>query len=130
MTNKKVKWGLLVASSLLACAATAGTRRSATVVIDNINRTATGSLAAVRASADTNQTIGCVIISENGVLSANCLARDILGNTRNCTTSQATHLQAIAALQGDSQLIFTWNALGGCMRIAITNDSTFAPKAQ
>ena len=52
MTNKRLQWGLLVASSLLACAAMAGTKRSSAVTIDNINRTATGSLAAVLPSAE------------------------------------------------------------------------------
>ena len=130
MNSRFAGLGILVASTLFAAgAAMAGTKRSATVTIDNVSRTATGSLSAVRASTDINQTIGCVIISESGTLSANCLARDAAGTTRNCTTSQPTHLQAIATLQGDSQLIFSWNALGACVRIAITNDSTFAPKA-
>ena len=130
MKSRIAGFGLLVVSTLFATsAAMAGTKRSATVTIDNINRTATGSLSAVRATADSNQTIGCVIISETTTVSANCLARDAAGNTRNCVTSQANHLQAIATLQGDSQLIFSWNTQGACTRIAITNDSTFAPKA-
>lgn len=129
MTNGKIKLGMTVVAALLASFAMAGTKRSANVVIDNVTRTATGSLSAVRSSADSNQTIGCVVISESGTFSANCLARDANGLTRNCTTTVAQHLQAIATLQGDSQLIFSWNSLGACTRIAITNDSTFAPKA-
>ena len=92
---------------------------------------ASGDIGAVRATADTVETIGCRVegwqsASTPSVL---CWARDMNNNYLSCTYSGQAAPLAVAGLNGDSRLEFAWNTGTTCYYVAVSNSSEYRPKA-
>jgi hypothetical protein len=125
---KRVLQGIATGAALLmgvSVAAFAGFHQGQQVVIIDASSFANGDLGYVHNTPDTIQYIGCT--SSGG--SAWCFARNLAGLSRSCSTSNATLLSAIHSLNGDSYLIFGWNASGQCTFINVENGSLTAPKS-
>jgi hypothetical protein len=130
---------LVVAVAALGVSATvvAGYRQTTrTVVVDTAARLAKGQLAGARASTDTMQLITCTLTvsdslpdQEGGTFSiGNCLARDARGVVGFCATWDSGMLATIAALQGDSNVSFSWAPNGSCTSIETSQGSHLEPK--
>lgn len=124
----------LVASLTLSLAlggvAFAGFKQQVPVSIDNVRRTAMGSLATARNSADANQIIGCGVDYDavNRKNNVNCSATDAAGHTAQCATQQAELIQLALGINGDSFVEFDWDKSGVCTNIAVVNSSMNPPK--
>lgn len=105
-------------------AAFAGFHQGQQVVIIDASSFANGDLGYVHNTPDSFQYIGC---TSSGA-SASCFARNLAGLQRSCSTSNATMLASLHALNGDSYLIFGWNASGQCTFISVHNGSLTVPK--
>jgi hypothetical protein len=125
---KRVSKGIVVAAVMtlgVSTAAFAGFHQAQQVVIIDASSFANGDLGYVHNTPDTIQYIGCTSSGS----SASCFARNLAGLSRSCSTSSATMLDAIHALNGDSYLIFGWNASGQCTFINVQNASLTAQKS-
>jgi len=113
-------------------AAEAGFKQQNPVSIDLINRFAQGSFGSARNSADGQQSIDCAITSyKRTILESQvvCNAQNVLGQTVFCTAPASGNLiEAMAALDSDSFLNFTYDANGTCTSITVINGSSFEPK--
>jgi hypothetical protein len=110
----------------------AGTRESDIVlVIKRADNTGDvfGSMGGARNSSDNNQDLGCNVTATSvGAPYVYCLGRDVSGNLGNCSSSAASMVQAVSALNSDSYLHFTWDASGQCTLIRAYTDSDQEPK--
>jgi len=121
---------LVVTMMLGGATAWAGARWGTEVTIDMVNRKAEGTMANVRASGDVVQTIGCVIRADlSAPASVTCYATDGTGLAVQCTTSQASFVQAASAMTSYSNVAFKWDAPGTCTYLSVGNLSTNAPVA-
>jgi hypothetical protein len=116
----------------LASAAWAGYKQTANVYISagSTSTYAFGSLASARASADTNQDIGCLqYYLGNSSYYTSCWAEDATGHYVSCYSQDAAFFHAATAIKGDSALGFNFtNSSGLCTSLEIENDSSYAPK--
>jgi hypothetical protein len=112
--------GLLASTSALA-----GMLLELPVVIDDATLSASGSLGNVRNSSDRTQYISCELNSDFG---GRCFAANTAGVTRSCITGDPDVMNTIAALNGDSYLIFYWNESGTCTSVYVSVESFSAPK--
>jgi hypothetical protein len=122
--------GIFLGLSLLLAGARvyAGVKSARGVAIDTTNRTAQGVLADARASTDAKQAIGCLAKwTSAGTVAGNCTAANASASVL-CTFSSATLGQAVAAINGDSNLTFAWDANNSCTSISVQNSSVWAPK--
>jgi hypothetical protein len=129
---KKVKWligtGLLM--GLLSSSAYAGLHEWEQVTINDSMKSASGSIGAVRNSADGTQYIGCDVVLWNGSFhgrEVHCYARDQFGNTRDCRTRDGDAVSVAASITSDSRLQFNWSG-SNCEQIQVRNSSTWEPK--
>jgi hypothetical protein len=108
----------------------AGTKSAESVSINLAARTATGSLATARGSADANQLIGCSTRwFSAGTVNGSCFARNSAGTTTiTCTFTSVTMAQAVSAIGVDGRIQFAWNASNVCTSIYVENSSNWAPK--
>lgn len=130
MKKLSISMALCVAATLAGTTALAGYKYVAGVTVDLVNRKASGSLADARASADTLQYIGCRTdaSSSTGNLSIYCAAQDANRVKAECYTTAPSFVQALAAIQSDSILVFTWDANGTCTSLNVENWSSNSPK--
>jgi hypothetical protein len=108
-----------IAIAGLGTSAWAGFHTGQQVVISDPGMFANGDLGYVHNTADLVQYIGC---SSYGT-SASCMARNLVGVTRSCSTANPAMLAAIHSLNGDSHLYFGWNAAGQCTFVNVRNAS-------
>jgi len=118
---------MAAAAVLAAGFAHAGARFDNPVSIDTVIRGASGALGSARNSPDGVQYIACVYHAF-GLPEAQCVARNAAGLTRSCLTSNPAHLAAIAAINDDKSITFTWDESGLCTGVHIFADSRIAPK--
>lgn len=119
---------LLLTTILGGSTAWAGAHWGTEVTIDLANRRAEGTMANVRASNDSVQTIGCVVRATAGSPSqVVCYATDSSGRSVQCNTQEAGFVQAAGGMTSNSNLIFKWSASGACTYLSIENYSTNAP---
>lgn len=85
---------------------------------------AAGSLGTARNTPDSVQWIGC----SSGGNYATCTAVDAKGLMGSCSTSNPTQIAAIHSLNGDSTIVFAWDATGKCLWVSVRNSSYAAPK--
>ena len=110
---------IAIAALGIGVAAHAGFHTAQAVVISDPGMFANGDLGYVHNTPDLIQYIGCTSYGTN----ANCMARNLAGVTRSCSTANAAHLAAIHSLNGDSHLYFGWNAAGSCTFVNVRNAS-------
>jgi hypothetical protein len=108
-----------LAALALTASAFAGFHTGQAVVINDPAMFANGDLGYVHNTPDLIQHIGCI---SNGT-NAQCMARNLAGLTRACSTANPAHLAVIHSLNGDSHLHFGWNAAGQCTFINVRNAS-------
>lgn len=114
--------------SLVGTAAWAGYDVGYLVQVDTVNRTASGTMATVRASADTLQYINCNIRTNGAGLIMNCQARDANGVSVGCSSTAQNFIQLVGMIQSDSHVSFKWDAASACTSLSVDNGSQFAPK--
>ncbi|MGN6152258.1 MAG: hypothetical protein ACTHOH_09660 [Lysobacteraceae bacterium] len=123
-TQGKIALGLVLALS--AGAAIAGARVGPyTVTINDASRIAYGAFADARASADTQQWIGC----NYNAAAAFCTATNAAGISRSCSTTNAALIDAIHGISSESYVYFQWNTDGTCSYVLVENSSRFKPAA-
>lgn len=126
------KLRLLITTALFAAAlfaalggtAVAGYKQASTVFITGTF--ALGALGDVRASADTNEYIGCSVTGTTGA-SAVCSARDTAGNYVACSTTNPSMVQAASNVGSASYMYFNAGPTGQCTGIAVYNYSYATP---
>ncbi len=129
MKKLSIAMALCVAATLTGTTALAGYKYVAALQVDLVNRKASGSLADTRATADTLQYIGCRLsTSGNTTVSVYCAAQDANRVKAECYTTAPSFVQALAAIQSDSILVFTWDANGTCTSLNVENWSSNSPK--
>lgn len=114
----------------IASAAFGGARGSSGVSIDDVNKTARGSVSAARNSTDNVQLLQCSYGAwASGAISMVCAARDVTGVARTCLTQNPVFIEFARSMQGDSILEFRWDADGKCTYIGVVQSSHIDPKA-
>jgi hypothetical protein len=103
----------------LSATAVAGFHTGQQVVISDPGMFANGDLGYVHNTADLIQYIGCTSYGAN----AQCMARNLAGVSRSCSTANPSMLASIHSLNGDSHLYFGWNAAGQCTFVNVRNAS-------
>ncbi|MBC8085643.1 MAG: hypothetical protein H7Z40_00140 [Phycisphaerae bacterium] len=94
------------------------------VTINDPAMFANGDVSLVHNTPDPIQFIFC----ESQGSSARCLARNVAGIVRTCSTANPAHLAAIHSIGTDSFLQFSWNAVGQCTAVMVRNGSLTVPK--
>jgi hypothetical protein len=119
--KKRIFSAMVVTTAVAGLSATAfaGFHTGQAVVISDPGMFANGDLGYVHNTADLIQYIGCSSSGSN----ASCMARNLAGVTRSCSTANPSLLAAIHSLSGDSHLYFGWNAAGACTFINVRNAS-------
>jgi hypothetical protein len=124
--HAQIAGGLLVAAVIgVVATSQAGQKLTQTVTVNTTSRFAYGSLGSARASADTNQTIGCSTFHTGATI---CSARDAAGINGACSTTDPAYRSAANSLNGDSRIYFQWDTAGACTYLQIENYSSWAPK--
>lgn len=129
MNRNWIVMGLFAGTMLIGATAAAGARWGSEVVIDMNAHKALGTLANVRASNDSVQSIGCAVRTGNGgtVVNVQCYATDATGLSVQCTGSQPAFVQAAGAITSNSHLAFKWDDQGACTYLSVENYSSNAP---
>jgi hypothetical protein len=73
----------------------------------------------VYATSDRTQYITCEVRGPNG----SCNALDVNGVFRQCYSTEARWVRTMAAVKGDSYVVFYWNPDGTCAYVGVQNDS-------
>jgi len=102
----------------------AGLHTMIPVTINDPAMFANGDVSFVHNTPDSTQFIFCV---SQGT-SANCLARDLAGLVRSCSTANPAHLAAIHSIGTSSFLLFQWNEAGQCTSVTVRTGSLTVPK--
>ncbi len=89
--------------------------------------TATGGLAAVRASSDAHQYIGCQIYSysNSSYRTGRCTARTLTGAYRTCVTREVGMIASIQTLNAASYIKFKFDSAGQCTFIWVRTSSQY-----
>jgi hypothetical protein len=114
----------------IASAAFGGLRSNFGVSIDDLNKTARGSVSGARNSTDNVQLLQCSYGAwSSGAISMVCAARDATGLSRTCLTQNPLFIEFARSMHGDSILEFRWDADGKCTYVGIAQSSHIDPKA-
>jgi hypothetical protein len=90
---------------------------------------ASGDLAAVRASANSIENIGCLTSSYPDAFTwVGCQARNATGTSRMCWTNDPNLADAVAGMSDAGQLFFMWDASGTCTYIEVVKNSGYGPR--
>ena len=81
------------------------------VSIDDVARTASGTISSTRNTPDNTQQLVCWLDGTTTGITGNCHARNLAGLMRACSTTNANLIQVIASANGDSYVSFAWNAM-------------------
>ena len=95
--------------------------------INVTSRYAAGALGDARQGTDPSSYIGCEVIGYSGGASAFCYAGRSTASAY-CWTTDPSLIAAAAAVDGGSEVYFTWDAGGRCTYISTVNTSGYAPK--
>lgn len=113
-------WSVL--GMLTATTALAGRHEQADLVV--APGVVIGDLGVTHNSPDSVTNVGCWT---NGVVGG-CSATNSAGVKQDCFTNDSELVAVINSLRGDSQVLFAWDANNTCTIIAVTTESTLAPK--
>ena len=129
MKHNPIMVAFFAVTMLVGATAVAGYRWGSEVVIDTNKRQALGTMANVRASGDSVQSIGCAVRTGNNGTSVSvvCYATDQTGLSVQCNSGQPALLQAASAITSNSHLVFRWDAPGTCTYLSVENYSSNAP---
>ena len=110
---------LTLAMAAFSASAVAGLKSASDVVISDTYGWAYGDAGHVYNTSDRTQYIFCEVRGTNG----SCLAVDVNGVFRSCYSSEARWVRTMAAMKGDSYIVFYWDANGSCTYVGVQNDS-------
>jgi hypothetical protein len=113
---------------LTAAVGTAGERRESWVVVSQTTRNAFGALGGARNAPDNVQFIGCQTRMFGGRYRMGCVATDSAGVTATCQSTRAEYIALAQSVGTDSWIWFTYDALGNCQDVIISNYSFYEPK--
>jgi hypothetical protein len=119
--------GVALLCLTMASAAFAGLTYSTEVWVNGYGKNAGGGLGSARHSADNNQYLGCNYDSGSPATGW-CYANDANNNYGSCTTSNASMIDAIKSMNGDSYITFSWDNNTNCTYIQANKASQYAPK--
>jgi hypothetical protein len=130
----RLRIGLLAATCastvlLASPSALAGLKTFGDVSINDSAMVASGELGAARSTTDTRQYLSCQTAADTGSSLGQCFAVDANGVFRSCYTFNPQLVATIRSLNGDSYLVFDWNANGECTGVIVYNGSDTPPKA-
>jgi hypothetical protein len=108
-----------LAVAAFSASAFAGMKSASDVVISDTYGWAYGDAGHVYKTSDRTQYITCEVRGTNG----SCLAVDVNGVFRQCSSSEARWVRTMAAVKGDSYIVFYWDANGSCTYVGVQNDS-------
>lgn len=114
------------AIAVLATPASAGYKSKWPVSISLGSSTVTGSLATARAARGSLDMIGCEVraqVINGGQYTVSCRATDSAGSSVACWSTNPIFVNALAGMNGDAILQFTWDASGQCADLSVTNIS-------
>jgi hypothetical protein len=106
----------------------AGYKWGQPVTIDTTARSATGTMGTARATADSVQYLECAASAGTSNVVAQCWARDAAGTTVACRSFNNYIFSALAAINSDSRITFTWDATGTCTTVSVQTGSSYQPK--
>lgn len=90
---------------------------------------ASGDLAAVRASENSIEYIGCLTARHPDAFTwTGCQARNVAGTSRMCWTNDPNMAAAVAGMSDSGQLFFMWDASGTCTYIEFDKHSYYGPR--
>ena len=114
----------------LSTAAWAGAKGGSgvTLTTSGDNGTASGSMGAVRSSADTVQFIGCVVSGSGTHEWVSCSARNASNVAVSCSSADPAIVHAAQTMTADAHLSFSWNGSGACTALHVRTDSRYTPK--
>ena len=112
-------FGTAVAAAMFSASAFAGMKSASEVTISDTYGWAYGDAGHVHNTSDRTQHISCEVRGTNG----SCYAVDVNGVFRQCYSSEARWVRTMAAMKGDSYILFYWDANGSCTYVGVQNDS-------
>jgi len=115
---------MMLAAIVVSGTAIAGFEGGQGVLISDENRLANGDLGYVHSAGGGAEFLGCTVHLDQGF----CIARNANGVTRSCTTTDSRKVDTMRSLNGDSYLLFRWDASGVCTYLVVENFSSKAPK--
>ena len=118
-TNIRRAFLTALAAAAFSASAIAGLKSASDVVISDTYGWAYGDSGHVYATGDRRQLIVCEVRGANG----SCYATDVNGVSRQCYTTEARWLRTMAAMKGDSYILFYWDANNRCTYVGVQNDS-------
>ena len=113
-----------LAAAAFSASAFAGFATGQQVVIYDARSLANGDVGYVRSRPDDVQYIGCLVAGDAGY----CFARNLAGVERTCWSDDPKWVSAMAAVGGDSYVLFYWDAAGYCTYVSVSNGSPTEPK--
>ncbi len=126
MKRKTTAFAFAIGAALgIGASAFAGVHTMFQVTINDPAMFANGDVSFVHNTPDVVQYLYC----ESQGTSARCVARNLAGLVRTCSTANPAHLAAIHSIGTDSYLLFSWNAAGQCTNVNVRNGSLTVPKA-
>jgi len=126
---KKILIGAALVAAL-AGTALAGTKVSwshVSVYKSSSSSYALGELSDTRATADTQQYIGCYVNAYQGSSTMQCYARDTNGVSATCYSSDPELVRAAASVDHGSFMWFFWNSNGQCTHLEVVHGSEYTP---
>jgi hypothetical protein len=115
---------MLLIVTFVSATAYAGRVEDEPVRVDLADKSASGSIASARYSADNRQYIGCAMHYHFGREFAICYATTATGVSGHCTAS-GDQLKIVATIQSISEIYFSWDSTGKCTQLIISNSSTY-----
>lgn len=104
--------------------------------LGNGQMSAFGDIGTVRSSADSVQNLWCYLEADAAgpTITVECQATDLNGNTLNCESTSPVLVQALSAINSDSELLFVANVSDGgsntCTKIQVKTGSYINTKQQ
>jgi hypothetical protein len=104
----------------------AGFKANLNVTADPVSRFANGAMGSVRNSADNVQMMYCYATHATSA-AAFCVARDVVGTTVSCFTTDPNKVALVSAMTSYSYVFFTFDTSGTCTQLLVENASYYPP---
>ncbi len=95
--------------------------------VTHVTNGAFGAVGSARASSDNKQYIGCWVTSTASSAVGGCQARRSDGAVKSCSTSNASIVANMRAINEGSFIYFNYSG-GACTSLQVSNYSTYRPK--
>ncbi|MBD2255592.1 hypothetical protein [Nostoc parmelioides] len=119
--------GIILVTSFIPKQVLAGYKLTPSLTISTQSRKASGALGTVRNSSNNVDYIGCGVFNSGNSVLIKCTARNS-ATLVTCLGSGPALLPVVQSLNSDSYLSFSWDELGQCTSISVSNFSSYEPK--